>query len=542
MLLMPWQWVERLMGREQALSPKSGNVVDNLRAADLTDADVSGSLRVADLIDADVLDSLRAADLFHDGASASDPDPTAIKEQQGPSGLTNVLPTQEDFFWGTTASDCEEDFVWRQLSDTLYQKDLIPPSYLEIHRLVYEAWQSNPLAHAIIEMTTNSVLGKGIMVAARNKRVQATLMRFWDDPDNLMDERIYQMCQELALYGELFVRFFVNPYDGAVKLRLIDPSLIDEIETDPDDVETELRFHRRPVQQTGSTLDAALLDTNHTQSNPPIDNFGSGHKVKQAALGETQGQWFLAGKEVMHFAINKVSNAKRGNSDLSPILPWLRRYRDWLLERVRINKYKSAFLWDVQLMGATKKDLDRKRMEYLELTPGSVILHNEGEKWSAVQPDIQADDAKEDGRAIKLMVAVGALIPEHFLSDGTTTNRATAAEMGLPMLLKFQRRQKVMRSLLRRILDRVIVEAQHAGKIGRSVDTSYDIIFPDIDTDDNQALAQGVDALTKGLALAKQQGWVSDETAMKLLFRFAAQEIDIPEEMERVRLQGLDGQ
>src|SRR5579884_3179220 len=67
-----------------------------------------------------------------------------------------------------------------------------------------------------------------------------------------------------------------------------------------------------------------------------------------------EGEWFQAGKEVVQFTINKVSNAKRGKSDLATLLPWLRRYKDWLTDRVRINKYKGAFLWDVQLTGADR--------------------------------------------------------------------------------------------------------------------------------------------------------------------------------------------
>ena len=50
-----------------------------------------------------------------------------------------------------------------------------------------------------------------------------------------------------------------------------------------------------------------------------------------------------AGKEVAHFAINKVSNAKRGKSDLATLLPWLRRYKDWLTDRVRINNFVGSF-------------------------------------------------------------------------------------------------------------------------------------------------------------------------------------------------------
>ncbi|BCL79525.1 hypothetical protein ccbrp13_19900 [Ktedonobacteria bacterium brp13] len=314
-----------------------------------------------------------------------------IAEQVNPALMATNL-SQEDYYWGRLATGTEEDYYWRRLSDDFTFKDVVPSTYLELHNQCYEAWNANPLAAAIIEMTTSFVLGKGVLIEAGQRKVQRVLNDFWDDPANRMEERVYNICQELALYGEIFVRFYVNRYDGTVKMRMIDPSLIDQIESDPDDIETPRRFHRRPLGQTVADM---------------ADPGRAGNEV-----GETEGEWFTAGSEVVQFTINKVSHAKRGRSDLATLLPWLRRYKDWLTDRVRLNKYKSVFLWDVQLTGADKKTIDRKRMEYsYPPEPGSVIIHNETEKWSAVQPGIHANDASEDGRAIKLMVAVGAMFP-----------------------------------------------------------------------------------------------------------------------------------
>jgi hypothetical protein len=455
----------------------------------------------------------------HEGASSADEDAETqrISEQVNPTMMATSAPTQEDWYWGRLATGGEEDYYWRRLSDNWFQKDLIPSTYLEIHNACYEAYNANPLAFAIIELTTSFVLGKGITVAAKTPKVQKVLMDFWNHPSNHMDERVYSLCTELSLFGEQFIHVFVNKYDGTVQIRQIDPSLIDQIETDPEDIETPLRYHRRPI---GQVMSATAGDPPAFDPNRPQD---------------TEGDWFKAGTEVLHFAINKVSNAKRGKSDLATLLPWLRRYKDWLTDRVRINKYKGAFLYDVRLQGADKKTIDRKRMEYsYPPEPGSVIIHNEAETWTAVQPNISANDAYQDGRAIKLMVAVGATLPEHYLSDGTSSTRATAAEMGLPTLLRFQRRQKVMRNMLTCILDRVILEAKKAGRIGPRVDTSYDILFPEIDSSDNQALSQGVYYLMQGLVAAKQQGWVSDETAMQLLFQCLNEEIDVHEELAKI--------
>ncbi len=443
-----------------------------------------------------------------------------VTEQIDPTVMSGPTGTQEDWYWSRYTNGTDEDFLWRRLSDQFYLKDVIPSTYLEIHNQCYEAYQANPLAFAIIELTTSFVLGEGITVAAKNKRVQQVIDAFWQNPENHMDERTYSLCTELALYGEQFIHFFVNQYDGSVVIRQIDPSLIDQIETDPEDVEKPLRYHRRPIAQIMSA----------TSGDPP--NFDPTQEQ------DTQGQWFTARDEVLQIAINKVSNAKRGKSDLATLLPWLRRYKDWLTDRVRINKFKAAFLWDVQLTGADKKTIDRKKMEYTyPPEPGSVIIHNEAEKWSAVEPNINAGDASEDGRQIKLMVAVGATLPEHYLADGDNGNRATASEMSLPTLLKFKRRQRILKHMLTLILDRVIAEALKAGKLGPRIDTSYDITFPEIDSGEHQTLAQAMNFLVPALQTAAAQGWVSRETAMRIMFEYCGEEVDIPDEISKIMAQ-----
>jgi len=178
-------------------------------------------------------------------------------------------------------------------------------------------------------------------------------------------------------------------------------------------------------------------------------------------------------------------------------------------------------------------------MEYKKpIEPGTVIVHNQAETWTAVEPKIAADDASEDGRQLKLMIAVGATLPEHYLADGDNGNRATASEMSLPTLLKFKRRQRVMRYMLSVIIDRVISEARKAGKLGLRLDTSYEITFPEIDSEEHNTLAQGMNWLVPALQMAKAQGWLSDETAMRIMFEYCGEEIDIHEELAKIAGQG----
>lgn len=91
--------------------------------------------------------------------------------------------------------------------------------------------------------------------------------------------------------------------------------------------------------------------------------------------------------------------------------------------------------------------------------------------------------------------------------------------------------------MLQRILDRVIEEATKVGKLGPRVDTSYTITFPEIDSGEHNVLAQGMNWLLPALQIAKHQGWISDETAMRIMFEFCGEEVDIHEERNRIAQQ-----
>jgi hypothetical protein len=119
--------------------------------------------------------------------------------------------------------------------------------------------------------------------------------------------------------------------------------------------------------------------------------------------------------------------------------------------------------------------------------------------------------------------------------------RVLSAEMSLPTLLKFQRRQRLIRRILCCMLDRVIAEAQKAGRLDRQRDIRYDVTFPKIDVEDNQQLASSVNSLVNALVTARQQRWLSDETAMRQLFKFAGEEIDVHTGLERINATSVKG-
>lgn len=327
------------------------------------------------------------------------------------------------------AVEARDDGYWRPLAaadGTARQWHEVREQLQEIAALCRE----NPLAARLVGMTTDFVIGSGAHLEG-----PPFAQRFWHHPLNHMDTRIYAWCRELSRAGELFIVLSRNAVDGMSYVREIPALQIDRIDTHPQDRERELRYHQ-------------LTDDVEGRWWPSAEG--------------TEGQSQEADQVVLHYAINRPVGEVRGTSDLAQIAVWLKRYDFWLEDRVRINRYKSAYLWHVKIDGALPGTLEAKRSQYsTPPSPGSIIVTDGSEEWEAVQPRIDAGDAEADGKALRLMIAAGAGVPLHFLAEGESATRATAREMGIPTYRHFAHRQYVFARLLEDVIE---TAARRAGQ------------------------------------------------------------------------------
>jgi hypothetical protein len=373
-----------------------------------------------------------------------------------------------------------------------------------------EAWRVNPLAFRIVALTTDYVVGNGVKLSSPIAYVDKFVSSFWDHRQNKMAMRIYSWCDELTRSGELFVVLFTNPADGMSYMRTLPAVKINEIDTDPDDLEKELRYHelRHDDPITGKWWD-----------------------------GWERGKDDLSKPVVLHYAVNRAVGCVRGRGDLAPILPWLRRYREWLEDRVRVNRHKNAFLWHVRLTGAQAGDVQQKQAQYARPpSPGSVIVTDETEEWLPVQPSIQAEDVKDDGKALRLMVASGAGIPLYFLAEGESATRATAREMIGPTVRHYEHRQLFFCDLLVDVVEKAAYRAQIAGRLNtpRHGDLRLSVTVSDLREEDNLQLAQAAREIVECLVVMHGQGWVTKRKAMEMAYKFAGELVDVEAMLEEL--------
>ena len=219
-----------------------------------------------------------------------------------------------------------------------------------------------------------------------------------------------------------------------------------------------------------------------------------------------------------HYAINRLLGTTRGQGDLVPVLLALRRYREWLDDRVRVNKLKGAYLWDVTLPGADPAAVAARQAQLPDPpSVGSILFHNDAEQWRVIAPHIDASDVAADGKALRRLVAAGAGVPLHFLAEADEGNRAVAREQARPTNLHFQRRQLTFGLVL---VDVCLEVVRRSGRVPPDRIGRLEPVFPDTEPTDNVQLAQAALGGARALELAQSQGWLDRPDAAALFQQF----------------------
>lgn len=356
-----------------------------------------------------------------------------------------------------------------------------------------DAWRFNPLARRIIELTTQYVSGGGMQVNCGEARARDFLVAFWRHPLNRMDARLVELSDELARSGNLFLLLSTDP-GGMSYLRVVPSADIERISSQPNDVEQELSYHTRPDINGVSLSYPAYNPLDDNPEMPPV---------------------------MLHYAVNRPAGAQWGESDLAPVLRWLSRYASWLEDRVRLNRFRNAFMYVVKARFATES-ARAARQSQLTTTPpasGSVLVTDESEEWSVIAPRLEALDASTDGLAIKKMIAAGVGLPLHFLAEPESSTRTTAEASGGPTLRRFEQRQRSLRWILEDVLRAAL---RRAARVDARLnpEAAFQVLAGDISARDNGALAE---AGSKAAAVAQElyaQGLIDKAEVLRLVYRF----------------------
>jgi hypothetical protein len=364
-----------------------------------------------------------------------------------------------------------------------------------------EAWQKNFLIRRVVATIRSYVVANGITLRSDRAEVNEFLTRFWNHPKTRMGARLGPMCDELTRAGELYPTLHTNRADGMSYVRFVPARSIVQIQTAPNDYETELRYGE---QGTEGLEPRWWLSPEHPD----------------AAVKDGDGR---LPPVMLHFAINRPIGATRGESDLTPILPWARRYSEWLKDRVRLNRQRTRqAMLDLTVADDAKVEEKRQQLRRDNPLEYGIYVHGPGEETILHSLNIDAQEAADDGRVLRLAVAAGANLAMHFFGEGDRVNYATAKEMGEPTARFLTDRQVDFCGMILELAATAFNRYElHQGREPSPREAlALDIQVPEVARADNESLARaGLDAAS-ALQLLKQEGWVDDRTAAELAFKF----------------------
>ena len=404
-----------------------------------------------------------------------------------------VVENENNFLIGTrSTSQTDRDRFTYDRTDVLQQS--------------LEAWRTNPLARRIVELTFQYVVGGGLTINCKHTAAAAFLNDFWEHRLNHMPIRVSELCDELTRTGNLFVLISTDAA-GMSYIRALPATEIDEIISRANDIEQPLAFK---LKSSLEDLDPAPI-----LAYDPLTDFN-----EQSII--------------LHYAINRPAGAQWGEPDLAPILRWLSRYSSWLEDRARLNRYRNAFLFVVQAK-FTSEAQRKARQTALNANPpqpGSILVADENEKWSAIHPRLESGDAEKDGLALKKMIAAGAGMPLHFLAEPESSTRTTAEESGGPTYRHFEQRQQYFLWMIEDIL-KVVISRRAKTDRKLSGNFEFSVTGADISSRDNVTLAQAAYYTISVLDDLRDRKLITNDEVLRLIYRFFGETVDADEMLQK---------
>jgi len=227
---------------------------------------------------------------------------------------------------------------------------------------------------------------------------------------------------------------------------------------------------------------------------------------------------------MLHWAVNKPIDATRGESDLTPILPWALRYSEWLKDRVRLNRLRTRQgILDVEIADDTLVEAKRAQLRTANPIEAGIYVHGPGESTQMHNLQISADNAAEDGKVLRLAVATGTGLALHYFGEGEGTNYATAKAMGEPTARFYADRQQTIIWFLQDLV--TYAYRRYCLALGKTPPEDLELYtaVTEVARDDNANIAAAARSIVEALAICAAQAWIDDETALSIALKFAGE-------------------
>ena len=341
----------------------------------------------------------------------------------------------------------------------------------------------NPHARAILRSLVKFVIGRGLTFAPKFPKevsddVKKEWMAHWDKwvkAEKFLKKQ-KECIRRLTRDGEFFLEIIDDLVYGLPKIRFLDPGRI-----------------RNPKEYTDGKVNGKVLAGNLTYgietSKKDIEKVFYYYYVNDDGSQKRR----IPAKNLIHKKLFADSDRKRGFPFLETMLFDLKSYRDWLKDRIILNKIRTAIalVREVQpgmgtksqiksLRDATKATIPGTKSTKLQVPEAGTMLTAKGFTYKFLTPNLAAEDSAHDGRNILLTVAAGSGLPEYMVTgDASNANYSSSMVAESPGVKEFEDIQDESKDAYIEIWDRVMANAAKSSKDVPDTDPpTCDLTFP----------------------------------------------------------------
>src|SRR5450759_1527908 len=237
-----------------------------------------------------------------------------------------------------------EDLNWVNLSTDRPSMDLVYDDRKRLLQRIRLYRRRSPLAKQAAQLLQHYVLGQGISIKANNKAMVARIVdEFWEDPVNEAVFTSHQAQKEsldsLFTDGDLFIVMFPDKINGTVHLGMLDALFVEDVITDPENAKVPKWYKARTPDNlynfgTGAYEARMATDFRYYRDWRNDDEVGGKGSPKQKLIADGL---------VYHVKINR--RGKFGESELAAALDWLKSHKDFMEDRVSLNRAAAQIAW-----------------------------------------------------------------------------------------------------------------------------------------------------------------------------------------------------
>ena len=332
-----------------------------------------------------------------------------------------------------------------------------------ISRLYYI---KNPIIRRLINVDAYYVFGRGVEISSVDESTNDAIKDFLKLNESELGQTALSEHQKRTNYdGNLFFIFFPDTQDeGAVPLRTIDATEIQDIVTNPEDTSEEWFYRRTWTERTFDSMQGTTATVGHEAWYPSI-----GYKAKVDAgrfdrLEAVNGYAVNWDTPILHRKYGSVGKWIFGCPVIYPALDWAKAARRYLEACATLAASHAQIALTISTKGGQQALAGVKQQLSTTVGPNtqvwdehptpvnaSVFASGPGTTLQAFHSRGQGLDPSE----CKQFVAMAAIcmdVPPTFLGDLDTATFATAQTLDRPTELAFMHKQEAWRELLVQIV------------------------------------------------------------------------------------------